>query len=54
MISAGEIDPIKIIAVTADVTELNKEECKKAGFDDFVSKPILYKHLTKILKNTLE
>ena len=28
MILTKEINPIKIIAVTADVTELNKKQCK--------------------------
>ena len=35
-----EIQPTKVVAVTADVSELNKTQCSKAGFDAFLSKPI--------------
>lgn len=49
MILTKEINPIKIIAVTADVTELNKKQCKQAGFDDFITKPFKNSELDRIL-----
>lgn len=42
MVVNGEIDPLIIVAVTADVTDSNKEECEKTGFDEFLSKPIIH------------
>ena len=44
---------IKIVAVTADVTVMNREKCKEAGFDAFLEKPIQHSKLDKILADTM-
>ena len=40
MIENGQIYPLEVVAVTADVTQLNIEWCKKAGFRKTLSKPV--------------
>ena len=51
---SGEIQKIKIVAVTADVTDHNKERCQKAGFDDFLSKPLTHPEIKRVLKKYIE
>ena len=48
-----ELDPINIMAVTADVTTRNKERCYKSGFDRVMSKPVYRKDLQAILEEYL-
>lgn len=38
-----------IVAVSATVTQEAQNECKKAGFDGFISKPIKYSRLNEII-----
>ena len=53
MIKNKEINPLKIIAVTADATKENKEKCLKLGFEEVLFKPIFRKILNRILKEYL-
>ena len=48
-----ELDPINIMAVTADVTTRNKKMCVEAGFDGVISKPVYRKDLQAILEECL-
>jgi len=54
MVASGEIEDIKIVAVTADVTELNRSRCKEAGFDEFLEKPIRHPELDRVLAEFLQ
>jgi signal transduction histidine kinase len=42
-----------IIAMTANVDEEDKEECLRAGCDDYISKPIDRTHLVNVISNHL-
>lgn len=45
---------IPIIALTADVTTTDVEECKKVGMEDYISKPVDEKQLySKIISNVI-
>ena len=48
---------IPIIALTADVTTIDVEKCKKAGMNDYISKPVderlLYSKLVSFIKKTV-
>ena len=48
-----ELDPINIMAVTADVTTRNKKMCYESGFDRVISKPVNRKVLQAILEEYL-
>jgi len=39
--------PVPIVSVTADVTENVQEECKEAGMDEYISKPVVEDVLRK-------
>jgi len=39
---------VPIIAITANATKQDRELCKKSGFDDFITKPIVYNKLYEI------
>ena len=52
MIAVGALEDIKIVAVTADVTKLNRQKCEEAGFDEFLEKPIKHLELDRILSDT--
>ena len=54
MVSNDEIDPINIVACTADITEFNKDKCKEVGFDDFLNKPVPNPELDRILKKYIK
>ena len=41
-------NPIPIVSITADVTERVKEDCKEAGMDEYVSKPVMEDTLRKV------
>ena len=41
----GIIKVTKIVACTADLSEDNNRKCKKAQFDEMLSKPIVYEEL---------
>ncbi len=49
MVQNKEIDPVAIVAQTADVTALNLEKCKDAGFEETLSKPIYNDELKRVL-----
>jgi len=53
MVAAGEIKDLKIVAVTADVTERNRKRCEEAGFDEFLEKPIRHPELDRILSEAM-
>ncbi len=42
-------DSIAIIALTANDTDADRNECSKAGMDGFITKPITKQKLTEIL-----
>lgn len=44
---------VPVIAVTANVTAQNREECKQAGMDGFLEKPINIKALKSVLDSFL-
>ena len=41
--------PVPIIALTADVMILNRENCLSVGMNDFIGKPVVLNDLKKIL-----
>ena len=43
-----------MVAVTADVTTLNIERCKQAGFKKTLSKPVNLKELKAVLNTYLK
>ena len=45
---------VPIIALTAATYNGDKEKCLKAGMDSYISKPIEYAELEKILKKYLQ
>jgi len=51
-IRRGEIAPrhVPIIAITASVTEGQREKCLEAGMDDFISKPVQRGDLQRALE----
>jgi len=44
---------IPIIALTANVMEKDIQRCNEVGMDDFIAKPIKYKHLFEVLSKWL-
>ena len=48
---------IPILALTADVTTVDMEKCKKAGMNDYIAKPIdekiLYRKMVTLIKNAV-
>lgn len=45
---------IPIIAITANATKQDRDLCKESGFDDFITKPIVYNKLYEITARYLE
>ena len=43
---------LRIIALTGDATPETREQCLRAGMDDFVSKPLRIESLEAILRQT--
>ena len=49
--SDQNLDPIKIVALTAGMSLSEKDQCLEAGMDDYMSKPFTAKMLVKMLNN---
>ncbi len=49
MMGKGAIKPVKIIAVTANVSDSDKERCSRNGMDHFLTKPIKPDDMEKFL-----
>ena len=49
-IDKHELPEIYIAACTADVTQKNKDKCKKCGFDECIEKPISKEVLGTLLE----
>jgi len=45
-----EYEKTPILALTAGVTQKDKEICMESGMNDFLSKPLVLKDLTKMIK----
>jgi len=45
-----QIKPVKIIAMTAASSDKQKTTCKKAGMNDFITKPISMEQINKVIK----
>jgi len=54
LIKNKKISPMHVVAVTADVSPMQKEQCFLSGFDSVVEKPIYKKTLEKVLTDYLE
>jgi signal transduction histidine kinase/CheY-like chemotaxis protein len=48
-----DVNPIKIIALTADAFESSREKCLSIGMNDFISKPFKMENLEHILTKNL-
>ncbi len=44
---------VPIIALTAGVADMNQQTCLAAGMDDYMSKPVRWEHLPRVLQNHL-
>ena len=51
-IRASQIKQPRIVAMTANALPEDKENCLKAGMDDYISKPINLEALQTILKQS--
>ena len=52
LMKQGSINPLHIVAVTADATPSNIKRCKKAGFTKIVCKPLTPEKIQPVLDNT--
>ena len=50
MMTTQEINPVYLIAVTADITKQNIKKCKISGFQKIMEKPINRSELQLIIK----
>jgi len=48
----GRIPPL-VVAVTANIFEEHREQCRKVGMDGFLSKPLSRTHLREVLEPLL-
>lgn len=48
----GRVPPL-VIAVTANIFEEHREQCRKVGMDGFLSKPLSRAHLREVLEPLL-
>jgi CheY-like chemotaxis protein len=46
----NNLNPAKIIAVTAYAMETDRQSCFEAGMDDFLAKPFLVEELTNLIE----
>jgi CheY-like chemotaxis protein len=52
--SQNSVLPLRIIALTADVMPGVSEECDAAGMDGFLTKPLDYRNLLRVVQEVCE
>ena len=53
LIQGHQIQPMSVVAVTADFTAENQQKCLQSGFDQIMSKPLNRKNTEKVLREYL-